>query len=674
VGLHVFGNAPAQLPQRPLEPRQLTAAIQRCTSFAQLGDLYHCSLSQFDHIHHTAFIVQCVRVLERAHLRRLPPEFLHVFSSAVATFADHISMCGPRELSTYVWALSKARADPSSCSCTLALIQQQLLADGGQLLRACRSHDLANLAWGYAKLMYNEPTLWDQLALVATAAMPNCRPQEVANIAWAYGRMRHPSHALLKAAAKQLEQRSTTFSAQHICNITWAHAALRFPNPQLLRTVAFIAPRRRHYFTAQGVANLLWSYARLGKQSDGIFKVFTKQAQRLAPRFSPTGLSCVLWAISVSGYRDRNTPYVLRAIIHEFRTKSDRFQAADLAMFVRALARIKRPSKAVLLEVARQAVAKIGTFKPGTLACCVWGFVSASCTVEGLFRVFAQRAYALLRSSRAAPHPQALHASRQPGSFTPQQLLLLALAFCGRPTCKALLPLIADELTPSSGSLSAQNKCLLLQALAAAGCGGHPLSTALQQQLPVLLPALPVEQLCGTVVCLSQHGAAGPAALGVARAAVQQHLRQLLQQPPLLGAVLAALEAGGSVNEPLVSNLVDAFHQSPRAFDGAGFAALLGLVAAAEHADKQVWHALLAAALPRVRDLSGASVCTAAAAFSSAGQYDVELFVMLAEAAVRRFEEVSPRDASRLLHALLHVGHCDMELQCMLRQRIELGA
>ncbi len=644
-------------------------AIQRCSSFTQLGDLFHCSLPQFDHIHHTAFLVQCVRLLEREHPKSLPPGFVHVFRSAVATYADHISSCGPRELSTVVWALGKLQPRGSSCPSTLAVVQQQLLMDGCKLLQACTSHDLANLAWGYAKLMHREPLFWEQLAPVAAAMMPRCRPQEVANIAWAYGKVRHRSRAVLAAAATQLERRSTKFTAQHICNITWAHAAVRFRNRQLLRTVAVIAPLRRHSFTAQGVANILWSHVRLGRLEEAIFRVFTKQAERLASKFTATGLSCVLWSISVSGYRDNNTRYVVRAIVHEFRSKSERFGAADLAMFVRALARIKRPGKAVLQEVARQAVAKIATFKPGTLACCVWGFVAAGCSVEGLFRVFAQRALTLIKMARGVQTPSAAYSSDGPGAFSPQQLLLLALAFCGKPSCQAHLPLIADELAASSSELSPRDRCFLLRALVEGRCSSHPLCSALQQQLHVLLPALPVGQLCNMVACLAQHGAADPAALGVAANVLHQNLPLLLQQPALLGTLLAALEGSGVVHQPLVSRLLAVALSTPGVLDGAGFAALLGLVAAAGCADRQVWDTLAAATLPRVRHLSGSSVCTAAAAFAGVGWYDVELFVLLVEAALHGFQGISPRDASRLLRALGEVGHRDVELQPMLRQR-----
>ena len=459
MGLHLVRNGTSRLSQAaPTGPRQLTAAIKLCSSFNQLGDLFQASLPQFDHIHHTAFLVQCVRLLEREHLQLLPLGFLHVFSSAVAAFPDHISSCGPRELSTYVWALGKTRMHGFNPSSTLALVQQQLLTDSCKLLQACTTHDLANLAWGYAKLMHREPLFWEQLAPVAARMMPACRPQEVANIAWAYGKVRHRSKAVLAAAARQLKQRSKTFTVQHICNITWAHAAVRFRNRQLLRTIAVIAPLRRHYFTAQGVANMLWSHVRLGRLDEAIFRVFTKQAERHARQFTATGLSCVLWSISVSGYRDRNTPYVVRAIVHEFRSKSAYFQAADLAMFVRALARIKRPSKAVLHIVAMQAVAKIASFKAGTLACCVWGFVAAGCSDEGLFRIFAQRAGALLQMSAVGSQPTASYASHQPEAFSAQQLVLLALAFCGKPTCQALVPQIAAELAASLGTSYPQDR------------------------------------------------------------------------------------------------------------------------------------------------------------------------------------------------------------------------
>ena len=96
--------------------------------------------------------------------------------------------------------------------------------------------------------------------------MGDFNSQEMANTAWGFAKVGHVDDKLFAAIANEAAHRISEFDGQNVANVLWAFAMTKTPAPQLFDAIEQDVPRRvLRDFKPREMANTLWDFAKAGE-------------------------------------------------------------------------------------------------------------------------------------------------------------------------------------------------------------------------------------------------------------------------------------------------------------------------------------------------------------------------------------------------------------------------
>ena len=151
-----------------------------------------------------------VEVWTTADVKSLPAANLHAMTLAA------LPTLSPQELTTLVRAV--ARSDLGTASPWNSL-WTGLSTAAAPLLPAMTGLQLATLAHSFASVGKRAPRLFDELSEHATATpqlLDNCHPRSLVALAWAYAFIGHEAPSLLRAVGASAARRLSEFEPRHL--------------------------------------------------------------------------------------------------------------------------------------------------------------------------------------------------------------------------------------------------------------------------------------------------------------------------------------------------------------------------------------------------------------------------------------------------------------------------
>ena len=97
-------------------------------------------------------------------------------------------------------------------------------------------------------------------------------PQEIANSAWGCAKIGITDQRFFKAVAEKASRRIHAFNPQAMANTVWAFATARVAADTLFKAVAAEVPRRIGEFNAQNMTNMVWAFACVGWEGRNLFR------------------------------------------------------------------------------------------------------------------------------------------------------------------------------------------------------------------------------------------------------------------------------------------------------------------------------------------------------------------------------------------------------------------
>ena len=261
LGVRGFAGGSPDLPRRGygLTPGELTSALKRCTSSADLLLFLKEHAGTFNKIHIAAAWGCAKRNAARGSDGAQVVEQMQTLTLA------HVDKLGVREIATVLNAIATLRAAGAPVAGS-AGAGEELLAALLQRLRGAAPQmnaiQVSSALWSLAKLRAAvDPRTLDALLRQLQAQVRDMNEQGVANALWALATLRESvpadtRDALLARAAQQ----AATQTPQGVANILWALASWGGGAPDaLVGALARAAAARAADLKPQEVANVLWA-------------------------------------------------------------------------------------------------------------------------------------------------------------------------------------------------------------------------------------------------------------------------------------------------------------------------------------------------------------------------------------------------------------------------------
>jgi hypothetical protein len=226
-------------------------------------------------------------------------------------------------VSNLLWAYAKADKDQTHKRLLVALSNNAIRQTEG-----FNPQGLANMAWAFAKLNHESPSLLDAIARSAVDRIDEFNPQELSNIALGYATLNHEAPALLDAIARSAVDRIDGFNPQGLANIASAFAKLNHEAPALLDCIARSAVKRIDEFNPQEHANMAWAFAKLNHETPALLDCIARSAVDRIDEFNPQELSNMAWAYATLNHE---APSLLDAIARSSQECIDEFNPQGLA-------------------------------------------------------------------------------------------------------------------------------------------------------------------------------------------------------------------------------------------------------------------------------------------------------------------------------------------------------
>jgi len=101
-----------------------------------------------------------------------------------------------------------------------------------------------------------------------SSLLNSMKPRHLANIAWAFSRLNYENQPLLTAISAQAIPNITLFRPPELASTAWSCSALRFRDSPLRAAIAAAAIPSITQFDPQGMSGTAWAMSSLGFQHD----------------------------------------------------------------------------------------------------------------------------------------------------------------------------------------------------------------------------------------------------------------------------------------------------------------------------------------------------------------------------------------------------------------------
>jgi RAP domain len=288
------------------------------------------------------------------------------------------------ELSNLLWAYAKVETGEVDGKLLNDIVSRAVLC-----IDDFSPQGLANVAWGFATLNREAPSLFDSIAIAARGRIHEFKPQELANTAWAFATLKHEAPSLFDAIARAASIRIDNFIPQALSNTAWAFATLRHEAPLLFNDIANAAQVRIDEFNPQELSNTAWSFATIKHEAPLLFDVIENAAQVRIDEFNPQELSNTAWAFATIKHE---APLLFDVIANATPVRIDEFNPQELSNMAWSFATIKHRAPLLFDAIARAAPARIGEFKAQELSKTAWAFAAMKHEAPSLFDAIARAA------------------------------------------------------------------------------------------------------------------------------------------------------------------------------------------------------------------------------------------------------------------------------------------
>lgn len=297
--------------------RQISAA----SSLLQLRQLFSEHASRMDHIHTTALLIKLSHIVsEFTEAPAVPPHCQQFFEQLMAKVGQHLDALDARGCSSILWVLGKFRSEAHS-PLVQEIVDTKLQR---RELRAATATDLANIAWGLARLHHpGQSDIWGRLLEEAARRVGGFKPQELSMVLWALAQSAHlpkpdataavaggcsiasARSAFCDAACEQLLRRRwqrPEFNTQMVCTLVWALAKLGHYQRQVFIEASRFTVLHLRSNSAHGLSSIAWAFATVRHYDPLFTSELLRCAEWKARRFSCQGLANLMWAMAAFGH------------------------------------------------------------------------------------------------------------------------------------------------------------------------------------------------------------------------------------------------------------------------------------------------------------------------------------------------------------------------------------
>lgn len=295
----------------------------------------------------------------------------------------------PGEMANLAWSYATARRSATSESKKIVFDAVATNAMIGNRLDQFDSHELANVAWAFAKCERRDDALFlESLSKVCVDRLHEFGPQELANCAWALAKLNVVDTTMFFDKLL-LSFKPYRYASQGLSMTAWALATVGHDaTPEFWTDVATVASHRVRVddFNGQDIANTLWALARAGARLSPLVEALSTR-----PAFDDLNsqeLSMTAWALAK---RNSKVDTILDKVASAALSKVDDFNSQELANTCWAFAKCRKLD--ILSDsFSAAAVKTIHTFEPQHLANTAWAFAKAGIPDHDLFVAIAGRA------------------------------------------------------------------------------------------------------------------------------------------------------------------------------------------------------------------------------------------------------------------------------------------
>lgn len=321
--------------ERQLHNAELTRLIKNCSNWKEAEELFYRYSDLFNHINVSALTCHLPKLLPASGSSTLPSsqqsDLQQLLEDLQLVAEQELVNCGPRELANIAYGFAKLGSYNRR-------LMQLIIArtDLSQL----KHQELANLTWACATLQHQPHAAWLQDVMRQSAhTMASLRMQEACNIAWAMVKMGvTPPAAWLDRFCGHLEQHMNQCCVQDICDTLWVMATLRQQPPA--RMLQAVLQRLQHLSAKQH------------RQQEGQ-QQHHQHRQGGHQTINLQHLGNILWALS--SWQQQLSPQLhkqlVQHLLHELRLQSASSKAASNAiMCLHGLTKLQQPPPAQQMQ------------------------------------------------------------------------------------------------------------------------------------------------------------------------------------------------------------------------------------------------------------------------------------------------------------------------------------
>ena len=377
--------------ERLRSPALLTANIKRSQTLGALFETCWKNASRLNYIHLSACwncLGRLVAVCGDQYWYQEHAESLEwLVDHTMEMVADPYARAGARELANIAHGAAKTGRGGSMMIALMSSLARAIEVR----LEDCKSQELANIAWAFAKSEEVDTALFSALAAIAGPHLHKFNSQELTNFIWAFATAGHSDEGLFEGFARESEQRLHEFSNQGLANTAWAFAKAGHLDAELLRAMSQAAQERMSHFNAQDFANIAWSFAKLGQCDATLFLALAKDARRHLKTMNEQGLTNTVWAFTKADHFDAELFAAFGRSIEQRLSSSDcAFNSQDVSNTAWAFAKVCHVDEALFKALSTIAAKCLEDFNTQDLLNTMWAFAKVGHIDVQLFGAMGQ--------------------------------------------------------------------------------------------------------------------------------------------------------------------------------------------------------------------------------------------------------------------------------------------
>ena len=252
-----------------------------------------------------------------------------------------------------------------------------------QTLSTATSSGLARIVIRADREGRQSGSFWRAVAQRTQEIFPTLSEKELAIIVHGFGRARIRDKALLRQVSEKISMEISRFSSGSLSSLLVSFARLEFSSEILFNAAARHLPRIAHQLTTAQTAQVFFAFSALKFRHPTLFRILGKHSvARLVGQFEPHQLASLLASTAVLGeasigavlaseiakqidnFRAKHlttifvtyaknqihNPFMLELLVDQCFRKRSEFAASDYALVLNAIADLKIPNAAVLVD------------------------------------------------------------------------------------------------------------------------------------------------------------------------------------------------------------------------------------------------------------------------------------------------------------------------------------